>query len=891
MIDGTGSCLLHGDSPISTIIGTTPLYTNSTTNPKTINLATGESQLVTFYVNATGNIDSINEVFAQANITSNMSIGNTGVHYNLTIVQGPDIISPIFTGINNITIDEGESLNFNINATDNVAIDTYTINDTTNFKINSTTGILENNTNLSIGKYYLNVSVNDTSGNINSEIIYVDIISPRMVSVDWITPNSNSNLTKGEFNLMQFNVSCLVGNCGTINVTLDPLPDSNATIMALSPLRWFANGGNNDYSGNSGNPSATIGSPTLTPSQIPNPSVSQMYYYGGSDEYDYPDSTQINTYANPAGDYFAMSLWFNASVIDDVGNGEVLWGQGGGTNSLTIYVTNDTGSDEVFCTAVEGTNIDYVHTLVNVGELYHLACIYDFAGGTIKMYLDGVLMNTDSTLAIGTDLSKHSGNIAMAGQDANTDDHNGVAISSNFAGYIGEFAYWGVNDNGVLSSANISTIYNNGIATGTSGKSGIVPTGSGTPFYTNATNNPLTTTSLNAGQSETVSFWVNATGDLDSVNEFYSYVNLTSDLSISNETTHYNITIVNNSDTTPPTFTGINNITINEGESLNFNINATDNVAIDTFSVNDTDFSISSSGLLTNTTVLSTGKHYLNIAVNDTSGNLASEIIWVDVIALGVLNVTLISPTGSMANQPQNAFFNATFNVSCTGSVGATCGGVGGRIRYNLSSSSPDTNLPTGSGIPFYTIESNLQNCGTINVGDNSCSLIWQVNATGNINSEYKLDSNFVSTLVSSNNTNDFGIKIISSAISISLSNDLFNINFGNGLTPGDINLPATNNSIGSYNITCHNSGGNCNLTIKGNSNLDDGINSVGIGNISWNKINDNSTKNNFKLFDSVINSSLLDLATQKLFFWLDLPSNTYAGNYKANFTISAQNS
>ena len=75
----------------------------------------------------------------------------------------------------NIVLLEGQPLFYDADATDNVAIDSFFIDDTTNFKIDSTTGILENNIPLSIGTYNLLLSVKDTSGNVNSVVITISV--------------------------------------------------------------------------------------------------------------------------------------------------------------------------------------------------------------------------------------------------------------------------------------------------------------------------------------------------------------------------------------------------------------------------------------------------------------------------------------------------------------------------------------------------------------------------------------------------------------------------------------------------------------------------------------------------------------------------------------------
>jgi len=72
---------------------------------------------------------------------------------------------------------------------------------------------------------------------------------------------------------------------------------------------------------------------------------------------------------------------------------------------------------------------------------------------------------------------------------------------------------------------------------------GIIPVGSGSPFYTNASSNPLTSSYLNEGQSQIFTFFVNATGELDSKYYFFAYANLTSNLSNSDITDIWNVTI------------------------------------------------------------------------------------------------------------------------------------------------------------------------------------------------------------------------------------------------------------------------------------------------------------------------------------------------------------
>lgn len=68
-------------------------------------------------------------------------------------------------------------------------------------------------------------------------------------------------------------------------------------------------------------------------------------------------------------------------------------------------------------------------------------------------------------------------------------------------------------------------------------------TSGATPFYTNSSTNPLNSSSLSINESTLVTFWVNATGTVGDSYEFFSTANLTTNLSISNMTSMWNITI------------------------------------------------------------------------------------------------------------------------------------------------------------------------------------------------------------------------------------------------------------------------------------------------------------------------------------------------------------
>lgn len=93
--------------------------------------------------------------------------------------------------------------------------------------------------------------------------------------------------------------------------------------------------------------------------------------------------------------------------------------------------------------------------------------------------------------------------------------------------------------------------------------------------------------------------------------------------------------IVPTPDTEPPTFDNLRNFTNTVNTSFSGDFDATDDVAVECFGLNETSvFNIDCSGTITNVTALTTVTTYwLNVSVNDTSGNHNYGEFYIDVIA------------------------------------------------------------------------------------------------------------------------------------------------------------------------------------------------------------------------------------------------------------------
>ena len=79
--------LFSNNSLVNTTTGAMPYYTNMSNPYTTVNLNFSNSQIVNFWVNATGNINYNSTFVANANLTDNTSISNATSAFNVTIVS------------------------------------------------------------------------------------------------------------------------------------------------------------------------------------------------------------------------------------------------------------------------------------------------------------------------------------------------------------------------------------------------------------------------------------------------------------------------------------------------------------------------------------------------------------------------------------------------------------------------------------------------------------------------------------------------------------------------------------------------------------------------------------------------------------------------------------
>ena len=165
---------------------------------------------------------------------------------------GGDSIPPHFTTIPaNTTINYTQGFGVDFDATDETGFESYAINWTTLFQINQS-GWLENSTtNIPVGTYEINVTINDTSNNLNSTIykVTVDKSSPEgsLTNTDtWTEPYlesvtiglSESNIGDGDITYVVYRdgVSKTTGETVTLGVGT-----YNYVLNTTGGANWTAN--------------------------------------------------------------------------------------------------------------------------------------------------------------------------------------------------------------------------------------------------------------------------------------------------------------------------------------------------------------------------------------------------------------------------------------------------------------------------------------------------------------------------------------------------------------------------------------------------------------------------------------------------------------------------
>lgn len=251
------------------------------------------------------------------------------------------------------------------------------------------------------------------------------------------------------------------------------------------------------------------------------------------------------------------------------------------------------------------------------------------------------------------------------------------------------------------------------------------------------------------------------------------------------------------------------------------------------------------------------------------------------------LEVNLTNPDYSKTlNVGQNKTFNVNATVVCKG---GPCGEVFGTVMYNSSSLNPD--MPIGTDPddkPFFIQEYSAnakKSCGTM-FSDDICKLNWTVNATGDLDTVWRIGVLFNSSYadIVENGTENSTVSIFPCTLDFNLS--WSSIKFGL-LDPNTGPNEASGNSKNEYNITVN--PGSCNLDfyINGTALTNNTLNSqIEVGNISWSNSSNNYT-GSFKLSSQVgvLSINAPEKTNVTTWYWINVPP-VYSGYYNGMIYI-----
>jgi hypothetical protein len=636
------------------------------TNPTFTNIS---NQTVEFDVafeldiNATDNIElssfSVNDTnftIDSEGILENSTLLALGTYYlNITIndtasnenseaiwINVTDTIAPIFTNISNTSVYDLDILGHAITATDAHGVQCFDVNDTTNFQINCT-GYLENKTSLTEGLHTLNITINDSTGNQNWSTLIINVSKKPILEVAMITPSvTSTNITQNQNFEVSANITCTRTDCGEINTTLKAIfgneSDVNVAFVCYNSGCTDADD-LTDYLDGEGLQLTENRYSSWTDAALNSSAFDVIlvggYYYANIYAFDSAGDAARDAYENEqiplvsASDYSYPSYYLG--ITNSVGSYD-------GSENNIINISNHnimTGFSGTVGVDTYSDDVGYLTTSQMTDPYTKLFAHEDGGGDEIS----GFALDAGQA-TVGTNPNR----FVQVSFDT-YDDY--PTATGNDSLIIKQATCWAAT--GSYDCAYLQSVTNDTTAT---------------PFNLNSTNpNAIT---LNEDESITVTWTVNATGTTNETYVFSVNATQTSDVVITNVSNTWNITI-SGDDSIAPTFTDIANLTIEFDTMVAYDINATDASGTDCFSINDsTNFEINCTGYLENKTNLSLGVYWLNVSVNDTVGNNASTLIWVNVTDTVAPNITIISPEN---NYESNTSTQVSFVFNVTDSL------------------------------------------------------------------------------------------------------------------------------------------------------------------------------------------------------------------------------
>lgn len=253
----------------------------------------------------------------------------------------------------------------------------------------------------------------------------------------------------------------------------------------------------------------------------------------------------------------------------------------------------------------------------------------------------------------------------------------------------------------------------------------------------------------------------------------------------------------------------------------------------------------------------------------------------------GYLEVNITNPDPALINDAiQGYTFPVNATVTCRD---GPCGEVFGTVRYNSSSLNPDTTVSINVGDkPLYVQEGSpyaVKSCGIL-YRDQRCQLNWTINATGDVNTNWKIGVLFNSSYseVQENHTSNATISILPCTVDIDVS--WSSINFGL-LNPDTGPYDAPENSNNGYNITVKDGSCDTDLYIKGTDLTSSAGSFIGVGNATWSSAsNSYSSSSSLSNTDQLIQLKVQPRTSITTWYWINVPA-VFAGYYNGTITIT----
>jgi hypothetical protein len=227
----------------------------------------------------------------------------------------------------------------------------------------------------------------------------------------------------------------------------------------------------------------------------------------------------------------------------------------------------------------------------------------------------------------------------------------------------------------------------------------------------------------------------------------------------------------------------------------------------------------------------------------------------------------------------QNKTFNFSANISCSN---GSCGSLRADPRYNESSQV----LMPSSGKPFEVIDSK-DSC-SLQSGE-GCTVSWDVNATGDLDSFHEIDFNASSATYPELKENSSEEHIVEIDLPVAFNLSWSVIDFG-GLDPGEEDQEALGNDDLQYNVTVDEDSKPVDIWVKG-TDLISTVNtdySIGISNVTYALTNSVQDSKPIEKNYSEVASDVQAGERLNTFYWIDVPFGMTEGGYNGTVTFKA---